>query len=77
MRDTRADVPLLAQIAETTGGLVVEPTALAEVISLADLSPRMTQQTERRALWDRWMTLGIVFGCLCAEWILRKRVGLA
>ena len=76
-RDTRSDRALLNQIAEVTGGQVIPPTALAEVVRLADFSPTVHEETTRLPLWNRWTLLWLIVGCLTFEWFLRKRVGLA
>lgn len=77
MRDTRSNRPLLEQIAELTGGQVIAPTVVDEVVRWAPLSPHIDETTSRRPLWDSWLCLCLICGCLIAEWIIRKRVGLA
>jgi len=74
--DTRCNRALLEQIAELTGGQTIPPTALAEVLQLASLSPEVHETVRRTPLWNRWMNLWIVLGCLTVEWIVRKRKGL-
>jgi len=76
MLDTRCNRPLLEQIAKMTGGQVVPPTAIDEVLKLASLSPEVTETVHRTPLWNRWKNLWIVLGCLSVEWIVRKRKGL-
>ena len=76
MMDTRCDRALLEQIAKTTGGRVVPPTAVAEVLQLASLSPEVHENVERTPLWNRWPNLWIILGCLFTEWIVRKAKGL-
>jgi hypothetical protein len=76
MMDTRCDRALLEQIAKTTGGRVVPPTAVAEVLALASLSPEINENVERIPLWNRWANLWIILGCLFTEWIVRKAKGL-
>ena len=76
MSDVRSNRPLLAQIASVTGGQVVYPTAIEEVVRLAELSPHVKEETSHRPLWDRWTFLWIIVGCLTVEWLLRKKVGL-
>ena len=75
MMDTRCDRALLEQIAKTTGGRVVPPTAVAEVLQLASLSPEVHENIERTPMWDRWANLWIILGCLFVEWIVRKAKG--
>jgi hypothetical protein len=75
--DPRSDRPLLEQLAEQTGGLVLEPTALSELSRALPLEPRTSESRQRTALWDRWWCLWVILGCLSLEWIIRKQVGLA
>lgn len=75
--DPRSDRPLLEQLAAQTGGLVLEPTMLAELAQALPLEPRRVETRERTPLWDRWWCLWVILGCLSLEWIVRKQVGLA
>jgi hypothetical protein len=75
--DTRCDRALARQIAEASGGQVLPPTAVGEVLALTDLKPIVTEKTETLPLWGEWKFLWIVFGCLFAEWCMRKRMGLS
>lgn len=75
--DPRSDRPLLEQLAEQSGGLVLEPTALSELNRALSLEPRTVESSQRAPLWDRWWCLWVILGCLTLEWIIRKRVGLA
>ncbi|MFO0916831.1 MAG: hypothetical protein U0872_00750 [Planctomycetaceae bacterium] len=75
--DPRADRPLLEQLARSTGGAVLEPTALANLHQLLPLEPQKIESAQRTALWDRWWCLAIIAGCLTLEWLVRKKTGLA
>ncbi len=75
--DTRSDLALAKQIADATGGQVLPPTAVSEVLALTDLAPRVTQKTDTSPLWVRWEFLGVICGCLLCEWVVRKRMGLS
>lgn len=77
LRSTRCNLPLLKKIAAATGGMLVQPTAVAAVLDQLDLSPEISEQVSRRPLWTRWALLWIFLGCLTMEWILRKVTGLA
>jgi hypothetical protein len=77
MLNTQANRPLLEQLAELTGGQVLPPTAVAEVLEQASLDPKVTEATQREPLWNRWSYLLIVLGCLFTEWVVRKHKGLA
>ena len=76
MLDTRCNLALLEQIAQITGGQVIPPTAIAEVLRLASLSPEVHETVRRTPLWNRWTNLWIVLSCLVVEWIVRKQKGL-
>ena len=76
LRNTRCNLPLLKQIAESSGGQLIPPTGLRDAVSLLDLSPDASEIVTRRPLWTRWWCLLIFLGCLTVEWIVRKFVGL-
>jgi len=75
--DTRANRVLANQVAQATGGQVLPPTAIEEVLALTDLDPVVTHTVQREPLWSRWWYLWLVFGCLQSEWIIRKWRGLS
>jgi len=74
--NTQSNRALLEQLATVTGGQVVPPTALGEVLQLFAFAPEVTERIERKPLWNRWLSLFIVLGCVFFEWIVRKRKGL-
>jgi hypothetical protein len=75
--DTRCDRALAQQIADVTGGQVLPPTAVDEILQLTDFEPIISERMERRPLWLEWKYLWLVFGCLQVEWIVRKWKGLS
>ena len=75
--DTRSNRVLAKQVSELTGGQMLPPTAVAEIMELTDLEPIITHRVQRQPLWVRWRYLWLVFGCLQTEWIIRKWRGLA
>jgi hypothetical protein len=75
--DTRSDRALAQQIAEATGGQVLPPTAVPEILALTNLDPIVSETTDVRPLWVEWKFLWIVFGCLFSEWAIRKQMGLS
>ncbi len=77
LRNTRCNLPLLTQVAELTGGMVVPPSGLAAAVAQLDLSPVVSETVTREAVWPQWMCLWIFLGCLTVEWSLRKLTGLA
>ncbi|WDQ16287.1 hypothetical protein [Rhodopirellula sp. P2] len=75
--DTRSNRALANQISTLTGGQVLPPTAVEEVLELTDLHPIVTHSIQRQPLWQRWRYLWLVLGCLQIEWIIRKSRGLS
>jgi hypothetical protein len=77
LRNTRCNLPLLKQIADATGGLVLPPTALEAAATQLDLKPKVTRTLSDQPQWAQWKYLWVFIGCLAAEWVLRKAAGLA
>jgi hypothetical protein len=76
MINTQCNRALLEQVAQMTGGQVIPPTALSEVLQLVSFTPEINENIERTPLWNRWSNLLIVLGCLFTEWVVRKAKGL-
>ena len=66
----------LDRLAGATGGRVFAVSEADELPGL--LQSRVIKKTrvEETTLWDRPWALGLFFGILTFEWVLRKRVGL-
>lgn len=77
LTETRCDRVLAQQIADITGGQVVPPTAIDEILKLTNLEPLASETVLQQPLWIQWKYLWIVFGCLQTEWIIRRRLGLS
>lgn len=77
LTETRCDRALAQQIADVTGGQVIPPTAIDEILKLTNLDPMTSENIQQRPLWVQWKYLWIVFGCLQLEWIIRRRLGLS
>ena len=79
-RDTRADAPLLRQLARRSGGEVVPveevPALPARLAERGRLTPLVVEEEEETALWQIAPLLGLVVLLLAAEWVLRKRSGM-
>lgn len=75
--ETRCDRALALQLADVTGGQVVPPTAIDEILKLTNLEPLTSESVQQLPLWVKWTNLWIVFGCLQIEWIVRRRLGVA
>lgn len=76
MLDTKCNRALLEQVAQITGGQVIPPTAIGEVLKLVSFTPEVNETVERTPLWNRWSNLLLVLGCLFTEWVVRKGKGL-
>ncbi len=75
LENPAADLALLKQIAEITGGASLRPEELAKHFkSLGPETSDYVTQTEKR-LWDNWPFFLIFAALLTAEWALRKAKG--
>lgn len=76
--NTTPDKLLLRQLAEASGGRVVEPSMLSNIASLANLEPREVEvqaSAERDAVsaWDRWWLLAAFIALIAGEWFVRRK----
>lgn len=71
------DRGLLSRLANLTGGAVADPSHAERVLS--SLGPVTEKETEKReyVIWDSWPLLALIVLAATAEWLLRKKVGLA
>jgi hypothetical protein len=76
MMNTQCNRALLEQLAQMTGGQVIPPTAVGEVLQLVSFTPDVRELTQSTPLWNRWSNLILVLGCLFTEWVVRKAKGL-
>ncbi|RUL82209.1 VWA domain-containing protein [Tautonia sociabilis] len=76
LENPAANIALLRQVAELTGGQFLRPEQLDQFLD--DLDPeafsRVETQVEYR-LWDNWPFLLLFVGVLGVEWVVRKRMG--
>lgn len=75
--ETRCDHALAQQLADVTGGQVVPPTAIDEILKLTNLEPLTSETIQQLPMWVQWKYFWIVFGCLQLEWFVRRRLGLS
>jgi hypothetical protein len=76
-RDVSADPALMRQLAEVSGGRVVDSRDIArlpEVVRKWEASRQIASR--QQPLWDRWWIMTTLIGLLGAEWWLRRREGL-
>jgi len=78
LADPRPDHALLASLAETTGGRVIRPEALAELGDPGVLPSRAVRRVivERETLWDTPLALALLLALAGAEWIGRRPMRL-
>ncbi|MGE5754975.1 MAG: glutamine amidotransferase [Planctomycetaceae bacterium] len=76
MENPAADLALLRQISEMTGGESLPPEQLPKYLRSLDgtIFTEYVSQTEHR-IWDNWPFLLIFTALLTLEWFLRKRHG--
>lgn len=76
-RNPFPDHELLANLAESTGGDVLSsPEALRDLLLRAPTT-KGAPEVKRTPAWNNWWVLLALFGLLGAEWLLRRRIGLA
>ncbi|MEM9478579.1 MAG: hypothetical protein AAGA58_02840 [Verrucomicrobiota bacterium] len=76
MRDVTLNLPLLNNLARSTGGIVVRPHDADRLLQA--FKPPIAPVVERRhrPIWDNALFLGIIAALVIAEWLLRRREGL-
>lgn len=77
MSDPRVNEAALRRVAAATGGEFVPAAEVGTLEMLLDRSGSATRATELRDLWHNAWTLLAIMGLLAAEWLVRRRVGLA
>jgi hypothetical protein len=77
LRHPLCNLPLLREIADASGGMIVPPTGLPAALKQLNLDPEVLENVTRRPLWNRWDLLAVFIGCLALEWSLRKFLGLS
>ncbi len=74
--DLTVNRALLEKVAALSGGRVVEKLDVAALKQAFGDGTRTVAEPRNVALWDSALLLLLVVGCVCAEWLVRKRVGL-
>jgi len=76
LRHPLCNLPLLREIADASGGMIVPPTGLPAALRQLNLEPDVNETVSK----NRCGTAGIVrlfLACLSLEWAGRKYVGLS
>lgn len=79
LQQLAANVEMLRGLASATNGTYVEPVDFVKFVpelKKRGLNPKVTQPIYKN-LWDRWELLAIFLASITAEWLVRKRRGLA
>ena len=78
LANPRANPLLMRQLAEATHGAARLPEELPAIFEEIAGRPAAFETTEQWswAAWDTWPMFLLLAGCMCVEWILRKRWGL-
>ena len=73
LSDPVCNLPLLHQIADAGGGVLLPPAALENALAHLNVAPD-SQDTvlSRQPAWDRWVFLWIFIGCITIEWLARR-----
>jgi hypothetical protein len=76
--ETAADIAYLKQLSRASGGSLIEPDGIKDLVStlLRESSP-MEPRTRLHALWDAPKILLLITFLLAFEWYLRRRWGLS
>lgn len=76
LADVSCNRELLQQLAQLSGGEMIEPWDAARLTTLLQPKDQPEQQVQERTLWDHWMIIVLFFGLLMSEWVLRRLHGL-
>ena len=72
--DPICNLPLLNQIADASGGMLLPPASVQNALAHLDVAPEAqdTRLLSRHPVWDSWNALWIFIGCLTIEWLARR-----
>ena len=78
LANPRSNPLLMRQLTEGTGGGARLPEELPTIFREIAERPAAFETDEQWSAtpWDSWPMLLVMAGCLCAEWVARKRFGL-
>jgi hypothetical protein len=77
LRHPLANLPLLRQVADGSGGIILPPTALKSALQQLNLDPEVLENITKKPLWNRWDLFWLFILCLTLEWAGRKYLGLS
>ena len=73
----RLNDSVLRRIADTTRGQYVPASDAHKLAAMLSATDAARPPTEMRDLWHNGLSLAVIIGLLAAEWMARRRVGLA
>lgn len=73
----RLNDAVLRRIADTSGGRYVPAAEASTIPSLLSQTEQGKPPTEMRDLWHNGFSLAVIIGLLAAEWLVRRKAGLA
>jgi hypothetical protein len=76
LSDLSANRDLLTRVADASGGKLLLPDQLGELIEFLKPPEESTESREETTLWDHWFFMTLFFVLLTAEWVVRKLNGL-
>jgi len=76
LADVSCNRTLLKQLAEQSGGELIEPWDVARITQLLQPVDQPQQKLLERSLWDHWLLIVLFCTLLMAEWIVRRINGL-
>jgi len=76
LSETTLNRPLLATIAELSGGRVVDPPETGALAGLFFSGEETREELLETRLWDNWALLLLFCGLLASEWVIRRGSGL-
>lgn len=77
MSEPRLNDAVLRRISQTSGGAYVTAAELGKLPALIRAADQKSPPLDMRDLWDNGWTLAMIVALLAAEWIVRRRAGLA
>jgi len=76
MADTTLNLPWLDEIATASGGKVVAPDRVSDLLPMFLGDPREREEIRETPLWDNAWIFALLALVLTAEWLMRRNAGL-
>lgn len=76
LADVRCQREVLQQLADTTGGQLLEPWQLSGLPDLLNREQNSESVVQEVTAWDHWILMLLFFALLTTEWVIRKLNGL-